>query len=170
MKSTTLLFILLGIAGAMGAAILLSRFLLKPRGVPKTVVESAAPFDPYVSSIEELEAIKRAHALEQADSKRVYITISHTLRSFFGAMLNVHALEMTTSEIRRYLKRNRSSLVQTNHFVNLLSRSDMVKFAKDSPPKKRVEQDIDQSITMIKEIHNGSSGVQEEKGGGSDGI
>ena len=38
-----------------------------------------------------------------------------------------------------------------NILINILHRSDMVKFAREIPPHSNVEHDIDQSITIIKE-------------------
>ena len=81
----------------------------------------------------------------------MYTTIAHSLKLFFGSMLSIQALEMTTSELKRYLKRHHTGYVQPNRLVNILHRSDMVKFAKDAPVHKQVEQDIDQSITIIKD-------------------
>jgi hypothetical protein len=147
-------FILLGIAAAFGLFIVFRKYLIHPRQIPKTVVESDVLFDPYEYSISELESIRKKHAREQADLKKVYSTISHTLKLFFGNLFTIQALEMTTSELKRYLRRSgarRVKYVHPNRLINILHTSDMVKFAKEDPPHSNVEHDIDQSITIIKE-------------------
>ena len=61
---------------------------------------------------------------------------------------------MTTSELKRYLRRSearRAKYVHPNRLINILHRSDMVKFAREIPLHSKVEHDIDQSITIIKE-------------------
>jgi hypothetical protein len=146
--------ILLGIAAAFGLFIVVRKYLIHPRQIPKTIVESDALFDPYEYSIGELESIRKEHAREQADLKKVYSTISYTLKLFFGSLFTIQALEMTTSELKRYLKRSgarRAKYVHPNMLINILHRSDMVKFAREIPPHSKVEYDIDQSITIIKE-------------------
>ena len=153
-KTTTVIIILLGIAAAIGLFMVIRKYLIHPRQVPKTIVESDEFFDPYEHSIRELESIRREHAKEQADSKKVYSTISHSLKLFFGNLFTIQALEMTTSELKRYMRRSgtrRSKYVQPNMLINILNRSDQVKFAREAPLHNKVEQDIDQSISIIKE-------------------
>jgi hypothetical protein len=164
-KTLSLIVILLGAAAAFAAFILLKRFLIRPRQFPKTIVESETAFDPYGYSLSQLERIKQAHTSKQADTKKVYTTIAHSLKLFFGSMLSIQALEMTTSELKRYLKRHHTGYVQPNRLVNILHRSDMVKFAKDAPVHKQVEQDIDQSITIIKEAQSRTVSSVDEQGG-----
>jgi hypothetical protein len=153
-RTTTIIIILLGIAAAFGAYRAARKYLIRPRQIPKTVVETDSHFDPFAYSITELESVRTEHAQDRADSKRVYTTISHTLKLFFGSIFSIEALEMTTSEMKRYLRRSnarRTRYVESNQLINILYRSDMVKFAKDMPTHKKVEEDIDQSIVLIKE-------------------
>jgi hypothetical protein len=153
-RSITVIIILLGIAVAFGLFIVVRKYLIHPRAIPKTVVESDVHFDPYEYSIRKLESIRKEHAREQADLKKVYSTISHTLKLFFGSLFTIQALEMTTSELKRYLRRSgarHDQYLHPNRLINILHRSDMVKFARENPPHGNVERDIDQSITIIKE-------------------
>jgi hypothetical protein len=153
-KTLTVVIILCGIAVAAALFIVARKYLFHTRQVPKTIIESEASFDPFDYSIRELESIRREHKKELADSKRVYTTISHSLKLFFGSLFTIEALEMTTSELKRYLKRSgnrRNSYIQQGRLISLLHRSDMVKFARENPPHSKIEQDIDQSISIIKE-------------------
>ena len=162
-KAITVVIILLGIAAAIGLFIVIRKYLIHPRQVPKTIIESDASFDPYEFSLRELESIRKDHAKEQIDSKKVYSTISHSLKLFFGNLFTIQALEMTTSELKRFMRRSgtrRSRYVQPNRLINILYRSDMVKFAREAPPHSKVEQDIDQSITIIKEAQGKVQGAE----------
>ena len=93
-KTLSIILILLGAAAAFAAFILLKRFLIRPRQIPRTIVQSETTFDPYVYSLGQLESIKQAHTHQQADLKKVYTTIAHSLKLFFGSMLSIQALEM----------------------------------------------------------------------------
>ena len=153
-RNIMVFFILLGVAAAAALFILVRKYLIHPRQVPKTIIESDAVIDPYECSIRELEHIKKEHRKEKADSKLVYSTISHSLKLFFGSLFTIQALEMTTSELKRYMRRSgsrRSRYIQPTRLINILHRSDMVKFARETPPHIKVEQDINQSIMLIKE-------------------
>ncbi len=155
-RNTTIIIILLGIAAAFGAYIVTRKYLIRPRQIPKTIIETDAHFDPYAYSISELENVRVEHAKDRTDSRRVYTTISHTLKLFFGSLFSIEALEMTTSEMKRYLGQSNARLtkyIESNRLIHILHRSDMVKFAKDMPAYKKVEEDIDQSIVLIKEAH-----------------
>ena len=164
-RTITVVLILLGISSAFAAFIVFKRFLIRPKQAPKTIVESETFFDPYGYSLGQLETIRKKHEQKKADSKIVYTTISQSLKIFFGSLLSIHALEMTTSEMKRYLKRTSTIHAQSNHLINILHRSDMVKFAREIPARKRVEQDIDQSISIIKEAHQKVSALPLAEGG-----
>jgi hypothetical protein len=166
-RTLSIVLILLGAAAAFAFFILLRRFFIRPRHAPKMIVQSEASFDPYGYSLGQLESIRKAHERELADSKRVYTTIAHSLKLFFGSLLSIQALEMTTSELKRHLKQQRTDYVQSNRLVNILHRSDMVKFAKETPVRRRIDQDIDQSINIIKEAHTRAGGAAREKEGES---
>jgi hypothetical protein len=162
-KTLTVVIILCGIAAAAALFLIARKYLFHPRHIPKTIVESDAAFDPFEFSIRELETIRKEHAKDLADLKKVYSTISHSLKLFFGSLFTIDALEMTTSELKRQLKRSgsrRNRYVQRNRLINLLHRSDMVKFAKETPPNSTVEQDIDQSIHIIKEAQDKVRGAE----------
>jgi hypothetical protein len=159
-RTLTVIIILCGIAAAFAAYLVLRRYLIRPRQAPKTILESDTSFDPFASSLRELEHIREEHQRDVADSKRVYTTISHSLRLFFGSLLSIQALEMTTAEIKRFMRRSRTRYVQPTRLINILNRSDLVKFAKADPAHQSVEQDIDQSISIIKEAHDRMIGVE----------
>jgi hypothetical protein len=159
MKRITLLWISLSIAAAFGCSVLVSRYVRKPSGEPAPHQQVQSSIDTYEYSIKQLETLRKEHEKNRTDSKQVYSTISHSLKLFFGSLLSIHALEMTTNEMKRYLKRNKPASIRPERIVNILRQSDMVKFAKETPVGNRMKDDIDESITIIKEAHKTVSAV-----------
>jgi hypothetical protein len=171
MKRITLLWISLSIAAAFGCSVLVSRYVRKPSGEPAPHQQVQSSIDTYEYSIKQLETLRKEHEKNRTDSKQVYSTISHSLKLFFGSLLSIHALEMTTNEMKRYLKRNKPASIRPERIVNILRQSDMVKFAKETPVGNRMKDDIDESITIIKEAHRTVSAVGLRDDGGSiDGV
>ncbi len=166
MRPITLLWIALSIAAAFACSILFSRYVRKPSVEQKQQPLVQPLFDPYEYSITQLESLRKEHAKYRTNPKHVYSTISHSLKLFFGSLLSIHALEMTTNEMKRYMKRNKPASIRPERIVNILRQSDMVKFAKETPTGNRMNDDIDESITIIKEAHRrvsaiGASGNEE---------
>ena len=158
-RTTTIIIILLGIAAAFGAYIVARKYLIRLRQIPKTIVETDTRFDPYEYSIGELENVRTEHAQDRADSKRVYTTISHTLKLFFGSLFSIEALEMTTSEMKRYLRRSnarRTKYVESNSLIHILHRSDMVKFAKYLPEEKEIESSYESAKRLVEQTKESS--------------
>lgn len=150
LKTLTFVIILLSIIASLALLLLLSRLILKKPHREQRAAQEEPVFDPYGYSLQELSNLKSAHRKQRTDPKTVYTGISHALRLYFGNLLNIRALEMTTAELRRYLKNASASLFQTPVFLSILKRSDLVKFAKERPERKTVEKDIDGSIDMIR--------------------
>jgi hypothetical protein len=156
-KRITVLWIALSIAAAFGCILLVSRYVRKPSGKPVPHQPVRPLFDPFEYSIEQLETLRKEHDKNRTIPKHAYSTISHSIKLFFGSLLSIQALEMTTNELRRYLKKAKSASIRPERIVNILRQSDMVKFAKEMPVGNRVKDDIDESITIIKEAHRAVS-------------
>jgi len=148
----TIVIILLLICAAFILFAAISKYIIKRTQKKKTPVTSETFFDPYLYSLNQLEEIKRAHLAHQADEKNIYSKVSYILKLFFGHVLIIKALEMTTNELKNHLKKKDFSSINPALLLNLLERSDMVKFAKEKPLGKMINEDIEQSITIIKEV------------------
>lgn len=103
------------------------------------------------------EALLRMDQLEQSklyekDLKEYYAELSIVLRAFLGKHYQLGMLDKTSVEIIRYLKKKGLStglIVQINE---LLTKSDLVKFAKSTPPQNEVFQVTEQARHCVKTI------------------
>jgi hypothetical protein len=118
--------------------------------------------DPYQYSIEELEKVKQQFVKNAMSSKQVYTEISGILRYFIGRIFSINAPQMTTGEIRRALTKKLLNFLPSHRFTALLGRSDLVKFARENLERENVEQDIEESIGIIRGVN---TGVKEKEGG-----
>jgi len=145
--------VLLCIAACVFLYFFLHRFFVKkPLSAGEETIPEAV-FDPYAVSMKELKNLKQSWNDEKINEKTVYSALSHVLRLYFGSLLRIRALDMTTTEIKRHIRRvKRTGFIQKPvQLLNLLKKSDMVKFAKEKPNRKTVEEDIDGSISIIRE-------------------
>ncbi len=115
-------------------------------------VEIGPLFDPYQYSLSELEGIRLAYSRKEADKKQVYSKVSLVLRIFIGSLLNIHAPQMTTNELKRVIKKDRVYDIPYRRFLKILKQSDMVKFAKGDPPRVRVDEDIEESMSIVRDL------------------
>jgi hypothetical protein len=126
-----------------------------------TVVEG---IDPYQYSIEELAKVQQQFVKEAMNVKQVYTELSGILRYFMGRLFSINAPQMTTGELRRVLRKKLLHYFPSRRFVSLLGRSDLVKYAKENPKREIVEQDIEESIEIVREVNTsvrGQSGGSE---------
>jgi len=147
-----IIVILASICTALVLFMIISKYIVKKLHRTQTPAPSFQQFDPYLYSIRQLEDIKNTFHKNLTDEKDVYSRLSHVLRLFFGHNLRVPALEMTTGELKRFL-RQKSRFLKPMRLLNILTRSDLVKFAKDRPSRWTIGSDIDTSITIIKKAH-----------------
>lgn len=148
----------------IGAAVLfyfIYRILLRRKGEELELIHAEKPIDPFKYSIRELIKLKKALIENLSDTKSTYSIMSWVLRFFIGAVLNFSAPQMTTNEIKRYIRRRNETQVPLPRVINILKRSDMVKFAKERPQKPQIKNDIDESIDIIEEVHNSATNEKE---------
>jgi len=87
-----------------------------------------------------LKALKNSNYLESGNFKEYYIELTNIIRQYLEGRYFISALDRTTSELMRELKRilDRKDAAD---FRDLLERSDVIKFAKGSPDSKEIEID-----------------------------
>lgn len=118
----------------------------KPKEVVKKVVKKPN-VAPDKEAILALKKIKKKRLWETAP-KEAQIGLSQIMRRFLERAFGIHALEASTREIERSLKK--VSPTQKALLMKLLNESDMVKFAKMTMPDERQAQSIDEAINWIK--------------------
>jgi hypothetical protein len=165
-RRSTVLAVLGSLLAASGIAYLLYRLWMNRRSRKKVLAtpEKIDP-DPYGYSIDQLEQVRAGYMRATLSTKQVYSELSLIMRSFVGSLLRLNAVGMTTGQLSRFLRRNRTEAVPYRRFVNLLKRSDLVKFAKENPKKEKVKTDIEESIGIVNEVH-GMAGMTQNDGEG----
>jgi hypothetical protein len=90
---------------------------------------------PHVIALRELDRIKEEKLWQTEQIKTYYSMVSDTLRTYIEDRFNIPAMEYTTDETTRAFEANKS-LISSESFKelkNILSLSDLVKFAKYHP-------------------------------------
>jgi hypothetical protein len=162
-KISTFLIIFFSIISSLTLLFLLSRYMVKKPGRTHIIPEEKPGIDPYRYSMEILSNVRNLHKESNADEKVLYTGISYALRFYFGNLLKIKALEMTTAELRRFLDKAHTSFIEKSRFLSILKRSDLVKFAKERPSRNTVEKDIEDSITMINEAQKTAGEIEKQE-------
>ncbi|RKX99184.1 MAG: hypothetical protein DRP54_07740 [Spirochaetes bacterium] len=138
--------VILGII-AVVVVLLLKKLLvlLKPR--KKTDLETKKTpeiqfIDP-ISWIENsLSSLQERIKTDGITTKECYIEISDIIRTFIQLIFSISARQMTTLEIQKELINIPHGRIDSKDLIRILSRSDLVKFAKEEPSKNTIEKDL----------------------------
>jgi hypothetical protein len=112
------------------------------RKVEGVTVPEAPPEPPFDA------AIRRLHELEHEDLpgkgrfKLFYIELSNILRYYIQGRFDIKAVEATTYELKYNLKHREISNEQVKDILSFLGRSDMIKFAKQTPDQDMPGRDF----------------------------
>lgn len=109
------------------AAIIL--FIKKPKR-KKIIVEKTIPPEE-----EALNSLENTRSLIDEDIKLFFFRISEIFRIYIERKFGFPAIESTTTEIARYVKKNKIN--ELNDFVELLREWDIYKFTEILPEKER---------------------------------
>ncbi|MEM7344826.1 MAG: hypothetical protein AAF485_11335 [Chloroflexota bacterium] len=149
-------WVVLGIMGTMFLLALLaiagywfySRFQQPPVDLDEAiVVRDTRP--PEVIAYEELDRIETLSLPTQNRLKEHYSLISNCLRLYIEGRYDVSALERTSYELRTAFRQINLPSDHMKGFMNLLTESDFVKFARYSPPAENVDDLIEKARAMI---------------------
>ena len=105
----------------------------------QTKLPPAAPPPPpaHVRALAELDELEQQRLWQQGQTDTYYVRLTRSLRTYLQARFSIPALELTTRQISRELK-DRAGLTteQQRELGELLQLSDLVKFAKATPPEE----------------------------------
>ena len=121
----------IGLLLAILVIILLSRFLRKKEQVAAGPPKPMVP--PHVTALDTLERIKEQSVWKQGLTKEYYSEISDAIRLYIEGRYGINALESTTDEIMLLFRSQVIDTVSLEKLKQLLSLSDLVKFAKMTP-------------------------------------
>ncbi len=128
--------------------------------------------DPYKEAVIELNKLNET-ALNNDNYKEVFVKVSEIVRGFLEHVFQINALEMSTSELKAYFKKESKKkpvlveILEIN--THIFKLCDRVKFAKHIPDEKQKRNAIEDGIRLIqvsKEIFENVV-KPEESGGGS---
>jgi hypothetical protein len=108
------------------------------------------PIPPDVAALEKLQALAQTDWLVSGKTKEFYSAISDILRAYLEGQFRVPALERTTSELMRDLRKKSDvpTELQTE-LRELLDSSDLVKFAKFRPDAAEGTQALQVAIKFV---------------------
>jgi hypothetical protein len=167
-RRSTILIVFGSLIAACGIGYFLYRTLRgKKRARPDVGPQAVSDPDPYGHSIEALERVRADFIKASIGTKQAYSELSLIMRVFIGSIMRFNASRMTTNQLARYLKRGDFRAVPQQRFLGVLKRSDLVKFAKDSPEKGRVVSDVEESIGIVREVADAVGKRDEKEGEGA---
>lgn len=117
------------------AAYFIYRILTKKEPEPERKPFEFKPFQNPLNELElSLTKLKNEYDLASTkDFKYFYTTLSDSVRAYYEELYNIPALESTTRELMRFLDAFGVDIDMVKFTRTILSRSDMVKFAKYTP-------------------------------------
>jgi hypothetical protein len=101
-------------------------------------------------ALQKLEELKNQQVWQKGDIKEYYTQLTDILREYFEARYNVNAVEMTSSEIIEAMKPHITDEKPMSSLKNVLSLSDMAKFAKAQPGVYENEQSLQYSFEFVR--------------------
>ncbi|MBK7937556.1 MAG: hypothetical protein IPJ82_10875 [Lewinellaceae bacterium] len=115
---------------------------------------TVAPVSPYEHALKQLDELKRRKAWKQEEEKEYYAALSLVVREYLEKRFGIPAMESTTNEV--------SGMLQTCGFpaelqpaaVAILSRTDLVKYARSKPVESVHEQSLEETRLLIGKSHN----------------
>ncbi|MBK8490646.1 MAG: hypothetical protein IPL49_07040 [Saprospirales bacterium] len=124
-------------------------WLWRRKNRPVAVVKAPpVVIPPHTLALKKFEPLKQAQLWQKGQFKEFHTQLTYILREYLESRYGILALESTSSEIATQLK----SLVPEDllqETTRLLNTSDMVKFAKATPPVEVHEQLLEQAKKFI---------------------
>lgn len=86
-------------------------------------------------AMEQLDQLESEKLWQQNNIKEYQSKLTHIIREYLENRYNIHALESTTDEIKKALKKQNFDTKYEVNLVEILQMADLIKFAKASPPE-----------------------------------
>jgi hypothetical protein len=102
-------------------------------------------------TLKEIDALEKSKGYE-VDLKEFYFDLSILLRNFLAKHYNMRMLDKTTGEIERILATKGLEKSTINLVTMILTKSDMVKFARSAPPVSEVFAVTNEARRVVNEI------------------
>jgi len=125
-------------------------YILKMKNKPIPFFEKQEVLLPaHEIALQKLNAIKEEKLWQKGQDKLYYTQLTDVLREYFTRRFNIQAMEMTSGEIIDALQTDYDAKVILDKLKQILSVSDMVKFAKRQPTMEENEISIVNSFFVV---------------------
>ncbi len=141
---------LIGGAVAILILLLIIYYLKKRKVTPQVVVEQKVIIPPHTIALEQLEQLKNEKLWQEGKYKLYQIRLSDIVRTYLENRFQIAAMEQTTDETMRSMRRIHIEDALRLKLRQLLSLSDMVKFAKEQPLPSENEQSMEDAVLFVK--------------------
>jgi hypothetical protein len=128
----------LSLLAALLTVFLVVKVALRIKHQRQVDLESRKP--PYERATLELGRLWKKEYLEAGKVKEFYSELTDILRRYLERQFQIEALEQTSFEITRSLKEKQFAGEAVSRASELLEQSDLVKFAKFVPPRRRADE------------------------------
>jgi hypothetical protein len=145
---------------------LLARFL--PRNPLRRFVRPLPPPEPaHIIALRELSALRSEELWQKGEVKKYYSRLSDILRRYIDNRYGISSPELTTDETVRMLQRAAVTTGRQMSVVKeMLSLSDMVKFAKYVPESSLHERCYEDAMKFVEETREAEETAGERTGEG----
>ena len=134
------------------AAIAAAIYYLRKRAASQPLLVEVKPEIPaHTIALQQLNELRNKKLWQQEQVKEYYIELSDILRAYLERRYHTKTHEKTTDEIMLGLVGKEMSAQNRDLVYQLLSGSDLVKFAKDKPLPMENEQRIEEAIRFVEQ-------------------
>jgi hypothetical protein len=141
-------WIAISLSGVLLIGGLIWYFLKRPKKEIK--IEIVKPGLPaHITALNQLNELREKKLWQQGEVKQYYIELSDVLREYLEKRYAVKTHEKTTDEIFVELRHVAITQENKNTLRQILSVSDLVKFAKEQPLPPENEQNINKAIDFV---------------------
>jgi len=138
-----------GIVLLIAAVVLIVTKMVKNLRNKKTIFGKPIVIDPpHITALREIEKI-RNEKLWQKNQKEYYTRLTDVLREYIEKRFSIQALEQTSNEILNDLSKEKIEPKIFGELTELLTLSDLVKFAKYSATEQECEASIPASVRFV---------------------
>ncbi len=128
-------------------------FILK-RKKRKIKISEENHLTPREKALSELDELLSLRLWEKGQEKEHFTRLSYILRDYLARHWKESLLEKTTTEIRNVLRDKNLSNYQQQDIINILTASDLVKFAKSQPTEKQILESVELTKEIIEKLDN----------------
>jgi hypothetical protein len=139
--------LLAGLALTAAAVVLLVRFL---RGRRVAAVVSPPPV-PEAEALARLADLRRREPWKRGEGRGAIFELSETVRHYLGRRLSFAALDLTSEELLRELRRRALRGLEVSALAEELAWEDLVKFAKLEPSAAECVAAIERAETLVRD-------------------